>query len=140
VSVERAAALVAPGKPLREALDAVVAARLGALLVVGAEDEVSSLASGGFSVHAPFTPQSLYELCKMDGAVTLDAGCATILRANVHLVPDATLPSAETGIRHRTAEQLARATSALVIAVSQRRDTITLYLGGERLVLPAAAR
>jgi diadenylate cyclase len=129
-------ALVAPGTLLREALDAVVAARLGALLVLGDDEPVDALASGGFRVSAPFTPQALYELCKMDGAVTLDAACSQIRAANVHLVPDPRVPTSETGVRHRTAEQLARTTGALVIAVSQRRDTVTLYRGTGRTLLP----
>jgi diadenylate cyclase len=130
-------ALVAPGAPLRDALDAIVAGHLGALVAVGDEDAVAALADGGFTLDARFTPQALYELCKMDGAVTVDASCARIVLANAHLVPDRRLPTAETGIRHRTAQQLSLATRAVVIAVSRRRGSITVYRGGRRVVLGA---
>ena len=55
--------------------------------------------------------------------------------ANAHLVPDKTIPSMETGMRHRTAERIAKETKALVIAISQRRNIITLYQGNFRYVL-----
>lgn len=125
---DEGAAAVAVGTPLREALDALVAARLGALVTVGDEIGVAALADGGFRLDAPFTPQALYELCKMDGAVTLDATCSRIVMANAHLVPDRRLPTAETGIRHRTAQQLSLATGATVIAVSRRRGSVTVFV------------
>ncbi len=71
----------------------------------------------------------------MDGAIILDDGAAHILKANVHLVPDASLPTAETGMRHRTAERVSRQTEALVISVSQRRDVVSLYRGGSKIIL-----
>jgi diadenylate cyclase len=131
------AAIAAPGTELRTALDTLVATGLGALIVVGDEERVSALADAGFELDAPFSAEGLCELCKMDGAVTLDAGVRRILRANVHLAPDRRLPTSETGIRHRTAEQLSRATDALVIAVSEQRGAITLYHRGERDVVTA---
>lgn len=130
-----AEALVARGTMLRDALDAVVAAHAGALVTVGDEEAVARLGDGGFDIEHELTPQALYELCKMDGAVIVDAEVRRIIRANVHLVPDRTLATSETGIRHRIAEQLSRATEAVVIAVSERRGTITLYRSGERRVL-----
>jgi diadenylate cyclase len=60
-----------------------------------------------------------------------------VMKANVHLVPDPSLPTAETGMRHRTAERVSRQTSALVISVSQRRDLVTLYRAGDKVVLDA---
>lgn len=128
---------VAPGTELREALDYIIAANTGALLVIGDTAAVDRISNGGFTLNAPFTPQRLFELAKMDGAILLDARCETILRANVHLVPDATLATSETGMRHRTAERASRQTGALVISVSQRRDLVTLYIGGEKIVLDA---
>jgi diadenylate cyclase len=128
-------ALVALGTPLRDALDSVVAARGGALVTIGDEEAVAALAEGGFRIDTPCTSRALYELCKMDGAVMLDAGAQRILRANVHLGPDRHLPTDETGIRHRTAQQLSRATDAVVVAVSERRGTITLYRSGVRTIV-----
>lgn len=126
---------VAPGTPLRVALDHVIAGRTGALLVIGDEKGVDALSNGGFEIGAPFSPQRLFELAKMDGAILLDAGATRIRRANVHLMPDAALPTTETGMRHRTAERVSRQTDALVISVSQRREIVSLYRRGTRLML-----
>ncbi|HEX9093313.1 MAG TPA: DNA integrity scanning diadenylate cyclase DisA [Coriobacteriia bacterium] len=126
---------VAPGTELREALDYVIAANTGALVVLGDEAAVDRLCNGGFVLSSAFTPQRMFELAKMDGAIILDEGCTTILKANVHLVPDPKLPTSETGMRHRTAERVSRQTSALVISVSQRRDHVTLYRGGDKVLL-----
>lgn len=126
---------VAPGTPLRSALDNVIAGRTGALIVIGDERGVDKLSNGGFEIDSPFTPQGLFELAKMDGAILLDSGATRIRRANVHLTPDPALPTAETGTRHRTAERVSRQTDALVISVSQRRETVSLYRKGTRLSL-----
>lgn len=126
---------VAPGTRLREGLDMILAAKTGALVVIGDEPAVASLCNGGFSIDTPFTPQRLFELAKMDGAVILDRDAERIIRANAHLVPDATLITSETGMRHRTAERVSRQTRALVISVSQRREVVSLYLRGKRLTL-----
>lgn len=126
---------VAPGTPLRQALDNVIAGRTGALIAIGDEAGVDSLSNGGFLIEAPFTPQRLFELAKMDGAILLDAEATRIRRANVHLMPDPSLPTSETGMRHRTAERVSRQTQALVVSVSQRREAVTLYRDGERISL-----
>jgi diadenylate cyclase len=126
---------VAPGTALREGLDYIISARTGALIVIGDVDGVETLCNGGFRIETPFSAQALYELAKMDGAIVLDEDASGILKANVHLVPDATLPTSETGMRHRTAERVSRQTDAFVISVSQRREVVSLYLGGSRLIL-----
>lgn len=126
---------VAPGTPLRQALDNVIAGRTGALIVIGDERGVDSLSNGGFVIDAPFTPQRLFELAKMDGAILLDAEATRIRRANVHLMPNPALPTSETGMRHRTAERVSRQTDALVISVSQRREVVSLYREGDRVWL-----
>ncbi len=126
---------VAPGAPLREGLDYIIAGRTGALIVLGDEENVAPLCNGGFDIDTPFEPQRLFELAKMDGAIILDSECQRIIKANVHLVPDPGLPTRETGMRHRTAERVSRQTAALVISISQRREVVSLYLGGERIIL-----
>jgi len=68
----------------------------------------------------------------MDGALIVDSSFRTILSANVHLAPDGTTPTSETGMRHQTAERVAKSTEACVIAVSQRRDTTTLFAGDRK--------
>lgn len=126
---------VAPGTELREALDNIISGNGGALIVIGDVAAVEKLCDGGFTIGVPFTPQKLFELTKMDGAILLDEDCATILRANVHLVPDAQLPTAETGMRHRTAERVSRQTNALVISVSQRRNVVSLFRRGRKVIV-----
>ena len=71
----------------------------------------------------------------MDGAIVLDRDITRIHRANVHLMPDHTIPSEETGTRHRTADRVAKQTGAPVISVSQSMQIIALYVGGIRYVL-----
>jgi diadenylate cyclase len=55
--------------------------------------------------------------------------------ANVQLMPDPTIASNETGTRHRTAERVAKQTDALVISISQQRETVTVFLGQRRYQL-----
>lgn len=126
---------VAPGTPLREGLESILRARTGALLVLGDSPEIMALVDGGFRIDSEFQPASLYELAKMDGAIILTPDCRRILYANATLMPNPSIPSYETGIRHRTAERTGRQTGALVIAISQRRNVISLYKGSTRYVI-----
>jgi diadenylate cyclase len=116
-----AIAKIAPGTGLREAVDDVIRSHEGALIVVGDPNELSFLYSGGIRLDAPFRPQLLYELAKMDGAIIVDETIKRLAWANVQLMPDPTIPSNETGTRHRTAERVAKQTGALVVSVSQQR-------------------
>lgn len=127
--------IVAPGTPLREGLESVVNAKTGALIVVGDGEEVLKIVDGGFNINCEFTPSHLYELAKMDGAIILNNDSRKILYANTQLIPNQTISSDETGIRHRTAERVAKQTNNLVIAISQRRNIITLYKGNIKYVL-----
>jgi len=120
--------LVAPGTPLREGIERIIQARMGALIVVGAGPDVLSVCSGGFLLDAEFTPQRLSELAKMDGAIILTAECGRIVRANVHLVPDPSIPTAETGTRHRTAERVARQIDVPVITISEDRSVVAIHV------------
>jgi diadenylate cyclase len=126
---------IAPGTDLRQALDDIIRSREGALIVIGEPNELSFLFSGGMRLDQPFTPQFLYELAKMDGAIIVNSTLTKIAYANVQLMPDPTIPSAETGTRHRTAERVAKQTGAPVISISQQRSTISLYVGQSRYVL-----
>src|SRR5205085_12697804 len=121
--------LVAPGTQLREGLDRILQARMGALIVVGAGPEVLSVCSGGFLLDAEFTPQRMSELAKMDGAIILTDQCQRIVRSNVHLVPDPNIPTAETGTRHPTAERVARQIEVPVITVSEDRSEVAIHVG-----------
>ena len=119
---------VAPGTHLREGLDHVLSARTGALIVIGDSPRVKDIITGGFEINCDFNSQKLYELAKMDGAIILDESVSKILYANVHLVPDPSLVTNETGMRHRTAERVAQQTKELVISISQKREVISLYI------------
>jgi diadenylate cyclase len=132
-----ALALVAPGTPLREGIDRILQANMGALLVIGDDPDVLALCSGGFLLDAGFTPQRLSELAKMDGAVILAADGSRIARANVHLVPDPTIPTSETGTRHRTAERVARQIARPVITVSEEMSVVSVHFqGGKKTLEP----
>jgi diadenylate cyclase len=50
-------------------------------------------------------------------------------------MPDPTILSHETGTRHRTAERVSKQTEALVIAISQRRDVVSVYVDGTKYIL-----
>ncbi len=76
----------------------------------------------------------------MDGAIVLDRDISRIHRANVHLMPDHTIPSEETGTRHRTADRVAKQTGAPVISVSQSMQIIAIYVGEIRYVLEDSGR
>jgi diadenylate cyclase len=134
-----AIAKVAPGTGLREAVDDVIRSHEGALIVVGDPNELSFLYSGGIRLDAPFRPQLLYELAKMDGAIIVDEAIKRLAWANVQLMPDPTIPSNETGTRHRTAERVAKQTGALVVSVSQQRETVTVFVGPARYQLDPVA-
>jgi diadenylate cyclase len=130
---------VAPGTDLRQGIDDIIRSRAGALIVVGDPEKLAFLYSGGLRLDQPLTPQFLYELAKMDGAIILDSALTRIAYANVQLMPDPTIASAETGTRHRTAERVAKQTDALVLSISQQRETVTLFLGERRYQLDSIA-
>ena len=131
---------IAPGRPLREALDRVLQANRGALVVVGDGPEVLAICSGGFLLDSEFSPQRMAELAKMDGAIILAPDASRIARANVHLVPDPNVTTSETGTRHRTAERVARSIEVAVIAVSEDMSVITLYRNATKHRLDTIAR
>jgi diadenylate cyclase len=130
---------IAPGTPLRQAVDDIIRSHEGALIVIGDPHELAFLYSGGLKLDAPFRPQLLYELAKMDGAIIVDTAIKRLAWANVQLMPDPTILSVETGTRHRTAERVAKQTGALVISVSQQRETVTVFVGQGRYQLDPVA-
>ncbi|UTR12483.1 DNA integrity scanning diadenylate cyclase DisA [Evansella sp. LMS18] len=127
--------LISPGTPLREGIDNVLRAKTGGLIVLGYNNEMINIVDGGFFINCEFSPAYLYELAKMDGAIVLSEDGERILYANTQLVPNNAIESTETGIRHRTAQRVARQTGNLVISISQRRNVITLYQGEYRYAL-----
>jgi len=128
-------ASIAPGTPLRDGLERILRGRTGALIVLGDDKTVESISTGGFTLDVPFTATGLRELAKMDGAIILDRDASRILRAAVHLMPDPSIYSEETGTRHRTADRVARQSGFPVISVSQSMQIIAAYVGETRYVL-----
>jgi diadenylate cyclase len=139
-SLNAALALVAPGRPLRAGLDRILQAKRGALVVVGDDAAVLSICTGGFLLDAEFSPQRLSELAKMDGAIILTPDASRIARANVHLVPKASIPTTETGTRHRTAERVARSIEVPVITVSESMASVAVYRGPRKHTLQRTGR
>jgi diadenylate cyclase len=131
----KALEMVAPGTALREGIDSVLHARTGGLLVIGDPDDLSFLFSGGIKIDVDYTPPLLFQLAKMDGAIVLNANATKIAAASVQLIPDPTILSLETGTRERTAERVSKQTDSLVVAVSQRRDVVSLYVDGAKYTL-----
>ncbi|MBD1382790.1 DNA integrity scanning diadenylate cyclase DisA [Metabacillus arenae] len=126
---------IAPGTPIREGIENVLRAKTGGLIVMGYNERTKEVVDGGFYINSSFSPAHLYELAKMDGAIILSDSGHKILYANAQLVPNSTISSSETGMRHRTAERVAKQTGNLIIAISQRRNVITLYYGDIRYSL-----
>jgi diadenylate cyclase len=131
-------ATVAPGTPLRDGLERILRGNTGALVVIGWDDVVESLCTGGFPLDVQFSSTRLRELCKMDGAVVLSSDGSRIVYSATHLMPDPAVPTEESGTRHRTAQRVARQTGHPVISVSQSMRIISLYVGDRRYVLEAS--
>ncbi len=131
----KALEMVAPGTAVREGIDNIVHARTGGLLVIGDTDELAFLFSGGIKLDIDYSASILYQLAKMDGAIALNGSATRIAWCNVQLMPDPTILSSESGTRHRTAERVSKQTDALVVAVSQRRDVVSLYVDGAKYIL-----
>ena len=124
-----------PGTQLREGLENILRAKTGGLIVISDSEEVMNIVDGGFSINSEYTPSYVYELAKMDGAIVITEDLKKIICANAQLIPDSSIPTYETGTRHRTAHRVAKQTNKIVIAISQRRNIITMYKGDIKYVL-----
>jgi len=118
---------VAPGTAIRTVINDLIRSELGALIVFETP-EIEKVIEGGFRVNCRFTPQRLFELCKMDGAIIVSSDMRRILHANVLLTPDPSISTNETGTRHKAAERTAKQMNTFVITISERRKKTTLYL------------
>jgi len=135
VSMRIVLALIAPGTALREGMERILAGNTGALIVLGNDKVVQSMSTGGFPMDVEFAATRMRELAKMDGAVVLSGDLSRIVRAGVHLMPDSSIPTEESGTRHRTAERVAIQTGLPVISVSQSMRIISVYVAGRRHTL-----
>ncbi len=128
-------ARVAPGTGLRDGLERILRGGTGALIVLGHDKDVEKLCDGGFHLDVEFAPTRLRELAKMDGALVLSTDGSRIVRANVQLMPDPTIPTNESGTRHRAAERTAIQTGFPVISVSASMSIVSAYVDGSRRVV-----
>ncbi|AGC64779.1 DNA integrity scanning protein [Mycobacterium liflandii 128FXT] len=138
-TLREAVARLAPGTGLRDGLERILRGRTGALIVLGHDENVEAICDGGFPLDVRYAPTRLRELCKMDGAVVLSTDGSRFIRANVQLVPDPSIPTDESGTRHRSAERAAIQTGYPAISVSHSMNIVTVYVGGERHVLSDSA-
>jgi len=134
-SMVRALEMVAPGTALRDGLDNILHAHTGGLIVVGDVDDLAFLFSGGIKLDLDYSPALLYELAKMDGAIVLNSNATKIAYANIQLTPDPTIHTSETGTRHRTAERVSKQTDAIVVAISERREVVSLFVESVKYIL-----
>ncbi len=132
-------AAVAPGTELRDGLERILRGRTGALIVLGHDEVVEAISTGGFSIDIDFSATRLRELAKMDGAIVVTSDGTRIVRAATQLLPDASIETSESGTRHRTAERVSKQTGFPVVSVSQSMRLVALYVGGQRHVLEGSA-
>ncbi len=123
--------MFAPGTSLRFALDDLVRARMGALIIVDTKG-LSEIYEKGFWINSKFTPQRLVELAKMDGAIILSKNTKRILYANTLLFPNQDILTKETGTRHKAAERTAKQVYTIAIAISERKNKVSIYYGEQK--------
>lgn len=131
--------MVSPGTMVRQAISSILQSETGALLCFGPPKRLADLSEGGVQLDSPTTPQLLFELSKMDGAILLNADGSRILFANRFLKPDSATFTNETGTRHRAAERMAKEAKCCVVAVSERRSSVTLFIHDRRHHLDSIA-
>ncbi|MCI9585063.1 MAG: hypothetical protein HFH45_00260 [Bacilli bacterium] len=118
-----------------DALKNIVSAKLGALIIIGGGENLNEIMDGGFYVNQSYSPEKIFELAKLDGAIILNSSMDTIIAANVQLLPLKNIQTFETGMRHRTAERVAKQLDCIAVAVSQRKGIITVYQGDKKDVV-----
>tara|TARA_Y100001970_G_scaffold231781_1_gene288235 strand:- start:19175 stop:20233 length:1059 start_codon:yes stop_codon:yes gene_type:complete len=136
VSKNTKASQLLPGQPLRMGVDLIADKKAGALIVIGSSSKLERISSGGLSLNeCDFSPEMLAELSKMDGAIIVNESVTKILKANVHLNPNDTIATTQTGSRHRTAERTSAMTELTVIAVSEETSIIKVFENLETIEL-----
>ena len=135
LEIKKILEIMCPGTALREGLENILRAKTGGLVVLGDSEDIMSIVDGGFYINSEYTSAYVYELAKMDGAIVISGDLKKIVCANTQLVPSSSIPTYETGTRHRTADRVAKQTGRIVIAISQRRNIITVYKGDIKYVL-----
>lgn len=120
--------MISPGTSLRIALDDLLRAKMGALIVFE-NDFTEPIIEGGFRLNTKFSAQKIVELSKMDGGIIMSKDGKKIISANVLLFPSISISTKETGTRHKAAQRTAKQAKTITIAVSERKNKISLYYG-----------
>src|SRR5699024_5707195 len=120
---------LAPGTPLREALDRIRRSGSGGLIVLGHDPAVRAICDGGVDLDVEFGPALLRELSKMDGAVVLSTDGTRLRRANDPLVLLARAAQSLSTLERqgaRTARARAHLDRAEIGGYATVRDVVTL--------------
>ncbi len=131
--------MINPDTQLRKSIDFIKSAKMGALIVISDSQKSMELMDGGFDLDTEFDPMKIYELAKMDGAICINKNINKILKANVMLKPDQSIPTKQTGTRHKSADRFSKQTGDPVVAISEERGTITLFYGEENYTFKSIA-
>ncbi|WP_158263007.1 diadenylate cyclase [Amycolatopsis sp. CA-128772] len=127
------------GQPLRDGIELARARGRGTIVVLGCGECHASLMSGGDSGIWLTTGQAIFTNAQVDGATILGPGLESIVRKYVNLEAGAGPDATDPGARHAMAAGFAAQSGHPVIAVSNERKQVTLYMREERLLLRAQA-
>ena len=70
---------LAPGTALRDGLENILRAKMGALILIDDSPETLGIVDCGFAINVEYTPSNFYELAKMDGALVMSSDGKRIL-------------------------------------------------------------
>jgi diadenylate cyclase len=110
-------------------------ARLGALIVLTGNDSLEQIKATGDKIDSEISERIIHSIFLNssplhDGAVIIDNNRIASARCVLPLTDNNRL-SAELGLRHRSAIGLSEVSDALIIAVSEERNEISVAVGGK---------
>lgn len=124
---------------LGEAMFALAADRMGAIIVLPGRESIAEWVHGGQPLDAQPSVtllQSIFETRSPghDGAVIVEHGRLVSLGVRLPMSQSGHLPETY-GTRHHAAAGLTEATDALAVVVSEERGTVMLFSGGRGRIL-----
>ena len=138
-TLREAVARLAPGTALRDGLERILRGRTGALIVLGYDDSVEAICDGGFSLDVGMRRPGCGNCTRWTARSCCPPTAAGSCGPTCSWCPDPSIPTDESGTRHRSAERAASQTGYPVISVSHSMSIVTVYLSGERHVLADSA-